>query len=70
MQDLSNIQLSGLPLSRWDTQINFLINWDMINLGQSKISLNLGYQGLMMFDLGSEASQIYHGVTFGTGYHF
>jgi hypothetical protein len=70
MQDLSNIQLAGLPLNRWDTLINFMINWDMFSIGQSKVSLNLGYQGLLLFDLGSEASQIYHGVTFGTGYHF
>jgi len=70
MQDLSNIQLAGLPLSRWDTLINFMINWDMFSMGQSKVSLNLGYQGLLLFDLGSDASQIYHGVTFGTGYNF
>mgnify|MGYP001610072189 CR=1 FL=1 len=31
---------------------------------------DLGYQGLMMFDLGSDASQMIHGVVFGVGYHF
>lgn len=70
LQDLSNIQLAGLPLNRFDTQIQFLINWDMFSIGQSKLSADLGYQGLLMFDLGSEASQIMHGVVFGLGYHF
>jgi hypothetical protein len=70
MQDLTNIQLAGLPLQRWDTLINFMLNWDMFSVGQSKVSLNLGYQGLLLFHLGSEASQIYHGVVLGTGYHF
>lgn len=70
MQDLSNIQLDALPINRFDTQIQFLINWDFMSIGQSKLSANLGYDGLLMFDLGSEASQVLHGVTFGVGYHF
>lgn len=71
MQDLSNIALPEvLPLNRFDTQIQFLINWEAFSVGQSKISLNLGYQGLMLFDLGSEGSEMMHGVLFGAGYHF
>jgi hypothetical protein len=70
MQDLSNIQLDSLPLNRFDTQIQFLINWDMFSFGSSKLSLDAGYQGLLMFDLGSEGSQMIHGGIFGLGYHF
>ncbi len=70
IQDLSNIQLSELPLNRFDTQVQFLINWDIFDIGSSKMSLDVGYQGLFLFDLGSEASQIMHGVLFGAGYHF
>lgn len=70
MQDLSNIALDILPLNRFDTQIQFLINWEAIEMGDSKISFNLGYQGLMLFDLGSEGSEMMHGILLGAGYHF
>lgn len=71
IQDLSNIALPGqLPLNRFDTQVQFMLNWDMFKFGTSTLSLNVGYQGLLLFDLSSEASQMMHGVTFGTGYHF
>lgn len=76
MQDLANIDLSttnppvDLPLSRLDTQIQFFLNWDIWNLGDSDLTLSLGYNGLMLFDLGSEASQMTHGVEFGLGYQF
>ena len=70
IQDLSNIELSELPLNRFDTQVQFLINWELFDIGSSKLSLDVGYQGLFLFDLGSEASQVMHGVLFGAGYHF
>lgn len=71
IQDLSNIDLPNqLPLNRFDTQVQFMLNWDMFKFGNSTLSLNVGYQGLILLDLGSEASQMMHGVIFGTGYHF
>lgn len=70
IQDLPNIQLSSLPLSRFDVQVGALINWNMFKIGDNDVSLNAGYQGLLLMDLGSEGSQALHGVTFGAGYHF
>ncbi|MGV3525687.1 MAG: S-layer homology domain-containing protein [Candidatus Sericytochromatia bacterium] len=71
MQDLGNIDLPNeLPLNRLDAQIQFMVNWDMFEIGTSRLSLNVGYQGLLLFDLGSEASQMMHGGLFGLGYHF
>jgi len=71
IQDLANIDLpSELPLNRFDTQLQFLLNWDIWNFGDSDLTLTMGYNGLMLFDLGSEASQMMHGAVFGLGYQF
>ena len=71
IQDLTNIALPNqLPLNRFDTQVQLMVNWDAFKIGDARVSFNTGYQGLFLFDLGSEANQMMHGVTFGTGYHF
>lgn len=70
IQDLANIDIPQLPLNRFDTQIQLMLNWDFMKFGTSRLSANLGYQGLLLFELGGEGSQMIHGGIFGVGYHF
>ena len=71
IQDLSNIALpSQLPLSRWDLMIHFNVNAELFQIAGNPMTLNLGYQGLLLNSLDSDASQSQHGVLTGIGYKF
>jgi hypothetical protein len=70
LQDLANIQLNAVPLNRFDVWINALFHWDLFKIGASDLSLDFGYQGMVLFSVGSEASQVHHAVLAGLGYHF
>lgn len=75
-QDLPNLKLNALPINRFDTHIQLLLNWNFPNswnisgFDLSKLSLNAGYQGLFLYDFGSAGQQNLHGLIFGIGYHF
>jgi hypothetical protein len=57
-------------LNRFDVWINALFHWDLFKIGASDVSLDFGYQGMLLFTLGSEASQVHHALLVGAGYHF
>lgn len=69
MHDLPNIQLAALPLKRFDVTSQLLLGFDIVRLGNQKITLNLGYQLYMLMGAG-DGNQVSHGVFAGTGYHF